>query len=377
MPSNPRLPLALAAIVGALVAPACGSSKARAADDATAEQPKPSQPNSQLTVAPVGDEVVGREIASSARIVFDENHVAHLFSPVTGRVARIVAQLGDHVRQGQTLAIISSPDLGNAVSDVYKAKPAVTQTEKELKRQQDLYAHQAGPLRDLEAAQASYDQAVAELQRAKEKLQLLMRQFHADRVSQTFPLVSPIDGEVVARQINPGLDVQGQYSGGATQELYTIGQQDDLWVLADVYEQDLPRVHVGTPVTVTTIAYPNERFHGKVDWISGELDPVMRTVSVRCTLENPAHLLKAQMYATVSIETEGKKTLAVPREAILHFGDKQLVIGVDAAKDRYVRRPVILDEDQAGEYVPVLHGLAAGDRIVTKGALLLSDAVSE
>ncbi len=357
-----------------LLAAGCASSKA--ATPSGPPVPRPSEVNAQITVASVEDQVVGKAIESSARIVFDENHVAHVFSPVTGRVTDIVAQLGDHVKKGQTLAVITSPDMGNAVSDVYKAKPAVIQTEKELKRQQELYAAQAGPLRDLEAAQANHDQAVAEVQRAQEKLRLLERQYHTDHVTQSFPLQSPIDGEVVARAINPGLDVQGQYSGGASQELYTIGSQADLWVLADVYEQDLPRVKIGAPVRVATIAYPDRTFAGKVDWISGTLDPVLRTATVRCTLENPGGLLKAQMYATVAIQTDGQKALAIPRNAVLHFGDKQMVIAVDPAANRYVREPVIVDEDQVGEWVPVLHGLQRGDRIVTNGALLVSEAVN-
>ncbi|MHB8418290.1 MAG: efflux RND transporter periplasmic adaptor subunit [Myxococcales bacterium] len=358
-----------------LLAAACGAPKA-AAPDGAAQAPRPSEANAQISVAQVEEETVGRAIESSARVVFDENRVAHVFSPVTGRVTQIVAQLGDHVKPGQTLAFITSPDMGNAVSDVYKAKPAVIQAEKELKRQKELYAAQAGPLRDLEAAQANYDQAVAELQRAQAKLRLLERTFHTDHVSQSFPLQSPIEGEVMARSINPGLDVQGQYSGGTTQELYTVGSEGDLWVLADVYEQDLPRVKVGAPVAVTTVAYPDRSFAGKVDWISGTLDPVQRTATVRCTLENPGGLLKSQMYATVAIQTEGKKTLAIPRDAVLHFGDKQMVIGVDPIANRYVREPVILDEDQAGDWVPVLHGLEPGDRIVTRGAILLSEAVN-
>ena len=352
---------------------ACGGAKA---PDAPAERPKPSAANAQISMAKVDEQVVGKAIVSSARVAFDENRISHVFSPVTGRVAEIVAQLGQHVKQGETLAVLTSPDMGNAVSDVYKAKPAVIQSEKELKRQKELYAAQAGPLRDLEAAQANYDQAVAELQRAQEKLQLLMKRFHTDKVSQTFPLASPIDGEVIARQINPGAEVQGQYSGGTTQELYTIGRQDALWVLADVYEQDMGRVVVGAPVEVTTVAYPDRVLKGKVDWISGALDPVMRTTTVRCTLENPEGWIKSQMYATARIQTEGTKTLAIPRAAVVHFGDKQMVVGVDFKADRYLRRPVIVDEDQIGDWVPVLHGLEPGDEIVVNGALLLSEAVN-
>jgi membrane fusion protein, heavy metal efflux system len=357
-----------------LLSSACGASKP--ADEGATQRPKPSAANAQITISTVDQQVVGKAIVSSARVAFDENRVSHVFSPVTGRVAEIVAQLGQHVRQGETLAILTSPDMGNAVSDVYKAKPAVIQTEKELKRQKELYAAQAGPLRDLESAQANYDQAVAELQRAEAKLKLLQKRFHTDKVTQTFPLTSPIDGEVIARQINPGAEVQGQYSGGATQELYTIGRQDALWLLADVYEQDLGRVKVGAAVEVTTVAYPDRVLKGRVDWVSGALDPVMRTTTVRCTLENPEGWLKPQMYATAKIETEGTKTMAIPRVAVLHFGDKQMVIGVDSAADRYERRPVIVDEDQVGDWVPVLHGLEAGDKIVTNGALLLSEAVN-
>lgn len=374
--ATPRSPLWSALILGAVHLGALSCSHAGEPAGEARALPRPSQPNAQITVSPVAEQVVGRAVVSSARVVFDENRLAHVYSPVTGRVTQIVAQLGEHVRKGQTLAVLTSPDMGNAVSDVYKAKPAVIQTEKELKRQKELYAAQAGPLRDLESAQANYDQALAELQRAEEKLRLLMSRFHTDQVTQTIPITSPIDGEVIARQINPGAEVQGQYSGGATQELYTIGRQDALWVLADVYEQDLSRIKIGAPVEVTTVANPDRVLKGTVDWISGALDPALRTATVRCTLLNDQGLIKSQMYATARIETGGVRALAIPRDALLHFGDKQMVIGVDSAKDRYERRPVIVDEDQAGDLVPVLHGLEAGEKIVTSGALLVSEAVN-
>ena len=89
------------------------------------------------------------------------------------------------------------------------------------------------------------------------------------------------------RNINPGIEVQGQYSGGATQELFTIGEIDKVWVLADLYEMDLARVQVGAPAAVTVVAYPDKVFEGKVDWVSGMLDPTTRTAKVRCTFDNP------------------------------------------------------------------------------------------
>jgi len=366
--------LAVVLLVGLVPLGSPGCSRGAADTRGAVSANNRTEASDTIAVAPVEEQLVDKAIVSSARIVFDENRVSHIFSPVTGRVTQIIAQLGETVHRGQKLAIITSPDMGNAMSDVNKAKPNVIQTEKELARQKELYSVHAGPLRDLESAQSNYAQAVAELQRATEKLRLLMEQAQTDRISQAFPLISPIDGEVVARQINPGTEVQGQYSGGTTTELYTIGLQDSLWVLADTYEQDLSHLKLGAPVDVTTVAYPDKVFSGRVNWISGTLDPSLRTVTVRCTLDNPDHLLKAGMYATVSIHTEGRKALAVPRGAILHFGDKAMVIGVTEHSPRvYTRIPVIVDEAaEVGDFVPVLHGLERGTRIVTAGALLAS-----
>jgi multidrug efflux pump subunit AcrA (membrane-fusion protein) len=171
------------------------------------------------------------------------------------------------------------------------------------------------------------------------------------------------------------MEVQGMYFGGATAELYTVGREDALWVLADVYEQDTARVKLGAPVEVRTVAYPDRPFTGTLDWISDTLDPAMRTITVRCTLENPERILKPQMYATVSIQTEGRKTLAIPRSSVLHFGEKTMVIGAETAADRYDKKPVIVDENETGDWVPVLHGVEAGETIVTRGALNLSEAI--
>jgi len=356
----------------------CSVSKAETAATTPASEVNPGKPglgNAQVAVGIVGEHDVGKTIVSSARVAFDEQKVAHIFSPVTGRVTQIKAQLGEHVHKGQTLATILSPDLGNALSDMNKAKPDVIAAEHELKRQQELFAAHAGSHRDLENAQDNYDRMVAELQRAEQKAKLLMATAGSSgAVSQTFALQSPIDGEVVARSINPGVEVQGQYSGGATVELFTIGKLDDVWIIADVYEQDIARVKIGAPVLFKLVAYPGQVFKGEVDWVSGTLDPATRTGKVRCVLSNMKGQLKPEMYATAEIQTDGHKAIAIPRSSLLHLGDKTLVMAVDSSKKNYERRPVIVDEDETGEWVPVLHGLEPGENVVTEGALILSEA---
>src|SRR5207253_9010213 len=117
--------------------------------------------------------------------------------------------------------------------------------------------------------------------------------------SQTYTLIAPIDGEVIAGNVNPGIEVQGQYGGGVAVELFTVGELDRVWVFADLYEMDLARVNVGSKVVVKIVAYKDKTFPGKVDWVAGMLDSTSRTAKVRCTLDNPDKLLKPEMYATV------------------------------------------------------------------------------
>jgi RND family efflux transporter MFP subunit len=169
--------------------------------------------------------------------------------------------------------------------------------------------------------------------------------------------------------------VQGQYSGGATQELFTIGELDKVWVLADLYEMDIARVHVGTPADVTVVAYKDKVFKGQVDWVSGMLDPNTRTAKVRCTFDNPDKLLRPEMYATVQISVDQKRALAIPRSALLRLGEYKVVfiqVGEEPGKVRFQRMPVDVDEGESSQWLEVKHGLEPGQKVVVNGAILLS-----
>jgi cobalt-zinc-cadmium efflux system membrane fusion protein len=328
-----------------------------------------------IATTEVAERPVGNTLNTTGRISFSDVRVAHVFSPVTGRVTNLLVNLGQSVRRGVPLAIIRSPDLGTAVSDVEKAEADLSAAQREYERQKELYEGHAAAQRDLEAAESNYRKAKAERDRATQKSNLLLT---SDRSSsrQDYVLRSPIDGEVVARTVSPGMEVQGQYSGGNSGELFTIGNLNPVWVLADVFEIDMPRARIGAPVTVTVVSYPDRPFTGNVDWISGSLDPATRTVKVRCTIDNRSHLLRPEMYATVSIATDAQQKLAIPRTAVLRLGD-QMVAFVDAGEApggqrRFERRVIAVDETQAGSYVPVLRGLAPGEKVVSSGAIILS-----
>jgi membrane fusion protein, heavy metal efflux system len=332
-----------------------------------------------IATAVVGQQPVGNSFTATGRITFSDMRVAHVFSPVTGRVTTLFAGLGQAVHRGDALALIDSPDLGTAVSDLEKAEADLAAAQRDYERQKELFEAHAAAQRDFEAAEATYRKAKAERARAAEKSHLLLAA-SASKDMQSYVLRAPIDGQVVARTVNPGMEVQGQYSGGTAAELFTIGDMNPVWVLADVFEVDLPRVRIGAPATVNVISYPDRVFSGKVDWISGSLDPATRTARVRCTIDNNEHLLRPEMYATVSITTDTRQKLAIPRTAVVRLGD-QMVAFVDRVsasngERRFERRIIAVDETEAGAYVPVLRGLASGESVVSSGAIILSGSSS-
>jgi cobalt-zinc-cadmium efflux system membrane fusion protein len=319
-------------------------------------------------------EPVGNSLAATGRVTFSDVRVSHVFSPVTGRVTSVLVSLGERVRQGQPLAVIQSPDMGSALSDVTRAEADLAAAQRDYERQKELYDAHAAAQRDFEAAESTYRKAKAERDRAADKSRLLGGR--AESPSYVFVLRAPIDGEVVARNVNLGAEVQGQYSGGNAPELFTVGNLDRVWVMADVFEVDLPRVREGIPAYVNVVAFPGKTFYGTVDWISGSLDPQTRTAKVRCTIDNREHLLRPEMYATVAIQTEARRKLAIPRSAVVRLADTMVVFVDKGAApnggERFERRLVSVDETQAADYVPVVSGVQRGEKIVSSGAVILS-----
>jgi cobalt-zinc-cadmium efflux system membrane fusion protein len=373
---------ALAALVASAALTAGCHRKEPAAPAAPANQPPPGQvwitpdqvKDAKIEVAPIGERDVDDTILTAGTVTLDDIRTGHVFSPVTGRVVQIVAQLGQRMKKGDPLATIESPDVGSAVSDVHKADADLIAAEHDFKRKKSLFEQKAGSAADLETAEDTYRRAQAEVERARQK-EMLLRVGNADAVSQTFTLVSPVEGEVLMRNINPGIEVQGQYSGGAAQELFTIGELDRVWVISDLYEMDLARVHVGTKASVTVVAYPAATFVGKVDWVSGALDPTLRTTKVRCTFENPDRKLRPMMYATVEISVDQKRALAIPRNASLRLGDDKIVFvqaGEANGLVQFQRVAVDVDEGESSPWLEVKHGLVPGQKVVVNGAILLS-----
>jgi cobalt-zinc-cadmium efflux system membrane fusion protein len=366
----------------AIAAMAVSCHKSEAASEPAGPQPPPGQVwlttqqarDAKIEVQTIAEQDVDDTILTSGRVTLEDLRSAHIFTPVTGRVVKISAGLGTRVKKGDALAVIESPDIGNAVSDVHKAEADLIAAEHDFQRKKELFEQKAGSAADREASEDNWRKATAEVERARQKAYLL-RAGNVDSVTQTYTLPSPIDGEVLSMNINPGIEVQGQYTGGATQELFTIGEIDKVWIIGDLYEMDLSRVQIGAPAAVTTVAYKDKVFKGQVDWVSGMLDPNTRTTKVRTTFDNPDRLLRPEMFVTVQISVEQKKALAIPRNALLRLGEYKVVfvqVGEEGGLLKFERLPVDVDEGEASQWLEVKHGLEIGQKVVVSGAILLS-----
>ncbi len=384
LPIAPEKPRAVAVFGAVLLLGAIGAGcqKSQASTEPVGPQPPTGQvwltpaqvSDAKIEVQTVALHDVDDTILTSGRVTLDDLRSGHVFSAVTGRVVKINAQLGEHVKKGAALAVIESPDIGSAVSDVHKAEADLIAAEHDYKRKKDLFEQKAGSAAELETAEDTFRRAKAEIERARQKAYLL-RTGSVDSVTQTYTLTSPIDGEILQRNISPGVEVQGQYSGGANQELFTIGEIDKVWVIGDLYEMDLARVRVGAPAKVTVVAYKNKVFEGRVDWVSGMLDPNTRTAKVRCTFDNPDRLLRPEMYATVQVSVDQKRALAIPRSALLRLGEYKVVfieVGEGQGQLRFERVPVEVDEGESSTWLEITHGLEPGQKVVVAGAILLS-----
>lgn len=372
-------------LLAAALALAAACHKAEAQPPPAGPQPPPDEiwlteqqvKEAKIEVAPIAEQDVDDKIYTGGRIAFDDLRVSHIFSPVTGKVTKISAAVGDRVKKGDVLATIESPDVGIASADLSKAQADFVAAEHDYNREKALWEKPDGHAtskKDLETAEDNYRKAKAELDRARQKAFLLGG---GGGVTQGFALRSGIDGEVISRNINPNAEVQGQYGGGSAVELFTVGELDHVWLMADVYEMDFARVKVGSHVTMKVIAYPKKTFEGKVEWVAGALDSATRTAKIRCSFENVDRILKPEMYATVQISVEERKAVAIPRTAFFRLGESAVVFvemgKTEDGRVRYRRVPVTVDDEGEGQQWLVLkRGPDKGTRIVTSGGILLT-----
>jgi len=285
---------------------------------------------------------------------------------ISGRITRVVADLGQRVRQGQMLAQIFSPELADAQTRYISARAELEAHEQELIRTEKLVAIGAASRQELERIHAGHTARRADLESAASRLQLLG--LSADAIEALGPgknqgattsVPAPIDGVVTERLANVGLNVD------QATKLFTVVDLSSVWVVANLYEKDFAHVRVGSPATITTNAYPDLVLQGRVSYIDPQVSPETRTAKVRVEVPNARNELRLGMYAEALVgDGGGVSTPMIPRGAVQNVGDRTVVYLVNPKEPgTFVEREVRLGA-ATGDRVSVLAGVQAGDVVV-------------
>ena len=285
--------------------------------------------------------------------------------------------LGDHVKRGQTLAVVFSSELATAESEYLAMLAALEADRKKLQRTQNLVKLGAASQQEEDDVAADHAAHEAHVRSALERLRLLGASDYqiaelkqAEQINANLPVPAPINGSVLTRTANVGLVTN------MSQELFTVVDLSTVWVMASINEKDFSTIHVGTSATVTAAAYPGRTWKGRVVYIQPQVDPTSRTAQARIEVANPGEALRLDMYMDVAFDdvafdSEGAKSLAVPESTVQAIGDKQYVfLPVKDSEGSFAVRQVKLGPG-SNRFFPVFDGLELNDEVVTDGSFIL------
>ena len=300
----------------------------------------------------------------------DVSKTVPVISLATGRVVEIKARLGDTVKKGQVLLRVQSPDISGAFSDYRKAVADEALAQKQFERAQLLYDKGAISLNDFQVAEDAESKAKVDVETTLEHLRVLgVDKDHPGAVVNIF---APISGVITDQQVTNASGVQGL--SGANP--FTISDLSDVWVVCDVYENDLANVHIGESADIRLNAYPDKLLKGRISNIGPILDPNARTAKVRVQVDNPQGLMRIGMFVTASFEGPKKERFAVvPAPAILHLHDRDWVY-VAAGNGKFRRVEVKAGPNLPNKMQAISSGIEPGQEVVGN-ALVMQNTTEE
>jgi cobalt-zinc-cadmium efflux system membrane fusion protein len=302
----------------------------------------------------------------------DVSRQVPVVSMATGRVIEIDARLGDEVKKGQLLFKVRSSDIAGAYSDYRKAIVNEQLTKVQLDRAHTLYDHGAIPKSQLEVAQNAEDNAKVDLDTATEHLKLLDSDL--DHPTGIISVVAPVSGVISDQQITNSAGVQGLAN---PTNPFTISDLSHVWILCDVYENNLSQVQTGEYADVKLNAYPNRTWKARVANIAPILDPNLRTGKIRLEVENPGMIMKLGMFVTATFHSaQSEKHAVVPATAILHLHDREWVYS-PVGDGRFRRLEVVAGPMLPGNMQEIVRGDLKPGMQVVANALVLQNTVEQ
>jgi cobalt-zinc-cadmium efflux system membrane fusion protein len=345
-----------------------------------------------LVIETATEHIFRAEHITEGKIAINEDISTPIFSPYAGRIVKLLVKPSDVVARGQELFVIEATDTVQALNDFITALSTLNSARSKLnlaqineKRQNDLYAGKAVPLKDWQNAQndlvtAQNDLRAAEtaLEATHNRLRILGRSeeqitaFQQTRqITADTSIYSPLAGTVVQRKVGPGQFI----STGASDPVFVIGDLSTVWLIALVRESEAADVHVGQDVEFKVLALPERTFKAKLDYVAAAIDPTTRRLMVRATIDNKDDLFKPEMFANVTIYGGGDHpSVGVPRQALIYEGERaRLWVSHD---DGSIELREVQTGLTNGGLVEVRTNLQAGEKIITRGSLFIDRAAT-
>lgn len=349
---------------------------------------------SRVSTAAVERRSLAQQIQTGGQVQSAANRTLQVATAVDGLVEQVNVQAGDSVRTGQVLAVLKSDQVSQIESELLQnvlgldadrkqAQVQVDLTRNQLAREQRLFEARVSARADLEVSISENKKALATresldskrhalITATSERLRLLgvptteAARIVADhRVDDRLYIRARRDGIITDRSVNPGELVDADDS----KPMFAIADLSRVWLVGQVFEQDIPRVHIGLPVNVSLDSYPGRVFRGQLDYVASALDPATRTLSVRATVDNPGGRLKPAMFARMAIATGSTSVLSVPVGAVQKSGEIYVAY-VPLGNDNFEERQVTIGRS-FGAFIEVLTGLKSGEKVVDQGSLQL------
>jgi cobalt-zinc-cadmium efflux system membrane fusion protein len=368
------LGLALMVMAASLAISGCKSDKV----DAAAEAPPPAKVTQDFDanlfsvdhpesfpLAAAAEHRAPARLAVTGSVNPDIARTVPVISLASGRIVGIFARLGDQVKKGQLLLKVRSDDISGGYSTYQMAVADETLARAQYERARELYKHGAIALNDLQVAQDTEDKAKVAVDTAAEHLRLLGSS--TDHPSGIVDITAPISGVITDQEVTNAAGVQ---SLGTSP--FTISDLSTVWIVCDVYENDLSTVHTGDPAEITLNAYPGQVLNGRVDNILPILDPNLRTGKVRIEVRNPG-FMKVGMFVTATFSGQKDEVnSAVPASAILHLHDRDWVY-VPTPGKKFRRVGVVGGDALPNGMQEIKSGLQAGQQVVTNPLALQNE----
>jgi len=325
-----------------------------------------------IKTAPVNAVGAGAAITAPGSVMANAYREVRVTPIAAGIVTKVHVELGAVVKRGAPLVTLFSAELADSQTKYMSMSAMLEADHKKLDRTRQLVDIGAASRQDLEEITAVHEAHATEVEAARLRLQLLgltAEQVRAltspSQIVSTIVVPAPITGVITSRSANLGQVI------AMGQELLSVTDLSEVWVVGDLYEQDFKTVTVGSEATITTPAYPGLTLRGRVSYIDPRVDPQARTAKARIEVPNSEGRLRLGMYVTVSFTTPGGAAVVVPRSAVQSIGDRQVVfVPVEGEEGKFIQRQIRLGSPVGDNYT-VLGGLKPGETIVTEGSFFL------